>query len=769
MSLPKKSACFTLPLLLVFLAEGSAQNLSLRRGGNEFEALRPVSVPAGRNYAVVVVEFYHHGKIAPDGRNVAVASPREFVPTRILQLGPGDFCRLAFETVKGQSDYTVLYGGKSIAGPLPPWKNQDGLLLETRHYKNCNLRNFEAVRNAFENSKPYGSDYVETVMHAWNPFSLKREPFLSRYSGFLDIFKPGTYGFFTSSQDASFLLIDGKLVVAAPGRHPPVHRAFRGSRQDVKLSRGLHKFEYYHAAAGSEAVMAAAWEVEPTEEKPRAPMPLPSEVFHPESIGRLPVGPPRMTDAILVPDFDVKIAGEAPLPNNNQPLLGVSFRSVIPHALSAEGKITWDFGDGQTSNLRDADHVYLRPGLYTVKLIVRRSGRNYAIANRIEVDRPHLTFRDKQHTLEDYLQVIKGYDPHTLDAASLLQLVRAYEAEALTLESQIEDQQKKTETDPNRKPNGRITPLSSPGTVPFSRREKGIVPLMAKTASPRDLLADAVQYYWERAVETGRTAFGENSVAQGDADLLQLAEFVGPLARLKLGDAGSALAIWKGADAKIQSSALKAECKIQAADVLINDFARPAEAKPLLEAATTPLGRGKTGPVASALYRVWGDYYAATGDGDSARKSYAAAEKALGPARNFIERTAWQGAHSRSTEEYLRDKQFDRAAEELDSWLQEFPGGRIDGYLTLMSAKYWAGRQKYDAAIAQAEQLQTANPNSPYADQILFLAADCEMRSGRKDRALAALHAILTKYPGSPMVPLVKENIEILQKEGKSK
>jgi hypothetical protein len=38
------------------------------------------------------------------------------------------------------------------------------------------------------------------------------------------------------------------------------------------------------------------------------------------------------------------------------------------------------------------------------------------------------------------------------------------------------------------------------------------------------------------------------------------------------------------------------------------------------------------------------------------------------------------------------------------------------------------------------------------------------MRRGRKDRALATLHALLQKYPGSPLVPLVKENIEILEK-----
>jgi TolA-binding protein len=750
MRLPKKTACFAVLLLGTLLGESSAQTPSLRRGEHEFNVQRPVKIPEGKKYAVAVVEFYHHGEITPDGRNVAVATAKQFVPTRVLQVGPGDFCRLAFQTVKGHSEYAVLYGGKPLSEKLPEWTNREGLLLETRRFQNCNLWNFQAVRSAFESAAPYGSDYVESVMHACNPMTLRREPFLSRYSGYLDVVKPGTYGFLTASQDASFLLIDGKAVISAPGRHGPLHWALRGSRGDVKLAPGLHQFEYYHAAAGPEAVMAAAWEIDPVDVKPQHPGTIPPEAFHARAIGRLPVGPPRPAKGPLIPDFLVRIAGEVPLPDDDQPLICVSLRSLIPPALAAGGKVRWDFGDGQTGNLPDADHVYLRPGLYTVKLTVRRTGLNYEIANRIEVDRPHLTYLDKQPTFDDYLRIVEDYDPRTLDPASVLQLVRVFETRALALQYRIDEARARNEDDPNRKP----------GT--------------GKKSVPQDnLLTEGVGYYWKKAVETGKAAFAAGpvhapsaagSAAGDDRDWLALAQYIGPLARWKRGDSQSALSIWKGAFTKVRSPELKAECGINAADVLINDLVRPAEAKPLLDAAAAALKAGKTGPAVSALHRVWGDYYAATGKGDDARKSYAAAEAALVAARNFVERTARQGAHSRSAEEFLRSGQFDLAAEELSAWQQDFPGGKIDGYLTLMLAKYWAGRKKYDAAIAQADQLQTANPNSPYADQILFLAADCEMRRGRKDRALATLRSILQNYPGSPMIPLVKENISILEK-----
>ena len=88
---------------------GNAQ--SFRRGGTEFNAMRTVELGSSKSFAAVVTEFFHHGEIAPDGRNVVVAAKNQLVPCRVLQLGPGDFCRLAFQPIKGQTEYNILYGG----------------------------------------------------------------------------------------------------------------------------------------------------------------------------------------------------------------------------------------------------------------------------------------------------------------------------------------------------------------------------------------------------------------------------------------------------------------------------------------------------------------------------------------------------------------------------------------------------------------------------------------------------------------------------------
>src|SRR5574340_1755988 len=137
MSAPCKVMMSLTVAAAVALAPGKSPGAeSFRRGGTEFDAARPVSVPGGKSHSIVVTEFYHHGEIAADGRNVVVvARNQQRVPTRILQLGPGDFCRLAFQTVAGSDEYEIYYGGNPPGDAGPAWTSRDGLLLETRRFK----------------------------------------------------------------------------------------------------------------------------------------------------------------------------------------------------------------------------------------------------------------------------------------------------------------------------------------------------------------------------------------------------------------------------------------------------------------------------------------------------------------------------------------------------------------------------------------------------------------------------------------------------------
>lgn len=147
-----------LAVLGVAILAGAASAQQFRHAGTQFTTTRPLVVPVGQAPSVVVTEFFHHGQIAPGGKNVAViGKDKKPVPCRVLQLGPGDFCRLAFQAVSGQASYDIYYGGEPPT-EVPEWTTQDGLLLETREFAHCNLNSLEDVRKAFEAAKPIGAD-----------------------------------------------------------------------------------------------------------------------------------------------------------------------------------------------------------------------------------------------------------------------------------------------------------------------------------------------------------------------------------------------------------------------------------------------------------------------------------------------------------------------------------------------------------------------------------------------------------------------------------
>jgi PKD repeat protein len=752
-------ACWTL-LVLALAAARPAQGQSAEPGAARLSVTRPISFGIDKDYAVLVTQFFHHGQISPDGRNVVVfTKDRKPVPCRVLQLGPGDFCRLAFQPLAQQRNYEICYGSTpSAETDRPVWREKSGLLLETREYRQCNLNSFDSVRKAFESSTPIGSDYVDTIRHAYNPFSLKNEPFLSRYSGYFRVATGGSYGFFLSSQDCSFLVIDDKVVAEAPGRHPPLRRAIPSQRADVKLTAGMHKLEFYHAAAGPAAMMTLSWESLPADAKTRPEL-LPSAAFGAAAIGRVPAGPPSLKEGGFLPDFMVAILGDVPLPDNPLPLIGVRYVDTSSKSLSSQARLLWDFGDGQTSNEPDPNHVYLTPGLYTVKLTVTRSGRDHVAQNRVYIDQPRVLPLDKPHQLDQYLPILRGYDPQTLSAAALKQLVLAFRAKADRLLSPEPGELEAAAALP---PKPSAKGKGQPAKVERAPSAEAIKKLEVQRK------AEAAEYV-ALAVNSGKARLVAPSAAGEQGDLVELARLIGPMARNQMGDSLLAGQIWRGAGQKMTNPQWSAECQIEAADIALNDLLNRTAAKGFLEAASAKLRGPKPGPVASRLKRVWGDYYAASGDGKAARAAYEEAERVLGSARTQIERIAWQGAHSRSAEQFLKSGEYDRAAAELRAWQDEFPGDKMGGYLHLLFARYWEGRRLYAQAVTLADQLLAVSPDSPYIDQLLMLAADCEAKRGRADRALATLHALVHDYPGSPLAPQAKEKIAKLQTRAKKR
>ena len=652
--------------------------------------------------AVLVVDFFAHGGLQPGGKDVVAYSRDEPIPVRVLQTGPGDYCRIAIQPPRDKRHFTVYYGGTADArGTRLEWPPTPGLMLETRQWKPCDLNKFEDVRRAYEAAPTIGADYVPHVFHRENPFSPTPAPFLSRYTGTLQIPLAGKIQFFTSSQDCSFLLIDDHLVVAAPGAHPPQHQA--RIKGEITLTEGPHRFEYWHAAASPAACMVAAWQL-PGFDKPQL---IGVEPFHNERIGRaVPTrlerrpGPPQ-------PDFRLQIVGETPLADVDTPLVRVRFADLSLPIVSEGAKYHWDFGDGQHSTQKEPQHVYLHPGVFKVTLSLRRSDHALEVSSRVEIAQPPAV-NDPKHApdaLADYLSVLDAYDPAALDPLSLVQLVRV----------RLQSDQVTAAVAAGRTALVGDTPATAPSGLP-----------------PHD-----------------------------DASRWQIASLLGPIIRDLQLDPAAAAQWWRDAGKSIKRPDLRAACALEAADVQLTDLGHPAEAKPLLEFALTKLGDDASSQTVRA-WRLRGDLHARQGEGPAARSAYLKAQARTRSQRSPTQQSAWRGAHSRSVEAFLRDDDLDRALDQLREWQAEFPADMLDGYLTLLWARYWDQRKKPELAAALAGDLLTVNAASPYADRLLDLAARAELKLGRRERAVATWQSLVVDYPGSPLAPAVKQELEKL-------
>jgi TolA-binding protein len=555
-------------------------------------------------------------------------------------------------------------------------------------WQNCDPHELESVQKAFASSRRIGSDFVPRVSHRHNPFAVEPSPFLSRYVGEMQVPLSGRYVFFTSSQDCSFLLIDGQVVVAAPGIHRPVNVA--KIKGEVALREGPHRFEYYHAAKGNACCMVAAWQL-PGFDKPSEISP---DVFRFDRVVHAPAVDLEHRDDGYLPDFRMAVVGDLPLPEGEDAMVRVQFANAASRLAATNARYLWQFGDGQTSDQASPGHVYLHPGRYAVTLRITRANTVLETLNWVYATRQFIT-DPKQHRQDEklatYLERLESYNAASLDGAGLVQLVRAY----------LDNDQP------------------------------------------------------QRAADAARAAFAPAATAQTDESLWSLANLACPVLQNELDDPRSAAEIWYRASQRIERDAWRATCAVASADILLHDLLAPSQAKQVLDQAANRLDDAPAA-VRSRYHRVLGDWHARQGNADAARAAYKRAGKARELTYNAAERNAWRGAHSRSTEAYLRAKEFARARNELERWQRDFPNDKCDGYLSLLQMQYWIARDKHDQAIAVATDLLTVSPRSPYADQLVFQTARCEEALGRRERAIAAYQSLVIDYPGSPLVEQAK-------------
>ena len=235
----------------------------------------------------------------------------------------------------------------------PDWQPSAGLLLATYPLPpNATADSWEEMErllHAARSQAPLGCNFVEQVYHGYHIFGECRA-FVSCYEGWLGVPADGEYIFATSSDDASFLFVDGKCAVAWPGHHPAVADSRHQGR--LALAKGVRRFAYYHVNFGGDTIACAAWQ------GPRwdRVIPIAKESFAPVArFQAVPQGknaPPMMRitrlgeawcNGICLMRYGYELVGGRPSP------------------------LLWDYGDGCSAEAEKGEHIYLNPGLRVVK------------------------------------------------------------------------------------------------------------------------------------------------------------------------------------------------------------------------------------------------------------------------------------------------------------------------------------------------------------------------------------------------------------------
>jgi len=360
---------------------------------------------------VGVVTMPTAGLIAPDGRDIRVTTARgQVVPHRVLMIGPGDTARIAFALRLSSAKYYVYFGRGDLPQPGKQLDIRRGVLLETWAYPGGGIANLPRVRRVFARARRLiGRDFRDRIFLGHNPFGPQNR-LCNLFTGYLICPANGEYTFATSSRDASFLLIDGKLVVSNGGFHRPQRRASRRGR--VRLSKGLHELRLYHVSTAGDPVVMAAWRPPGA----RRLWTIPADAFAPVRRAR-PGGIQQFGRAVHV-DFLPVHAGETFTANRY--FQRYAFQAIVGGAPATRASFQWDFGDGQRAASARCEHVYLRDGLHKVTLTVTIGGRKFTRSNRIYVSRPwdRVTVPELD-AVKDHGRIVAGYDFAAADVADL--------------------------------------------------------------------------------------------------------------------------------------------------------------------------------------------------------------------------------------------------------------------------------------------------------------------------------------------------------------
>ncbi|HUU43195.1 MAG TPA: PA14 domain-containing protein, partial [Planctomycetota bacterium] len=338
---------------------------------------RTVVFPDETRAAHFEVVFPNHGLGQEPGWDVRVITDGKEVPSCVMSVTPGGATRVVFER-RGTAPHHI-YWNNPAAPPRPATPLHAGVLFQSASYDGSAVNTLGEWHARWATARTQGARYVPGIHLGHNPLG-PGENFLSRFTGWFRAPVDGDYVFATDSDDASFLLVDSRLVTQWPGAHGATGQARHVGT--IRLRAGVHRIEYLHAQSDGGLLMNAAWQPPGTPQ----PVVMPPEAFVP--VERASVGRIERRDGVFVPDFLVTNVGQAVLdPDATQYLVKMHFENLADAATLETHATRWFFGDGTTSTEVSPDHVYLKPGDYDVTLVMVRGYEELKFTAKVQVER----------------------------------------------------------------------------------------------------------------------------------------------------------------------------------------------------------------------------------------------------------------------------------------------------------------------------------------------------------------------------------------------
>jgi tetratricopeptide (TPR) repeat protein len=642
---------------------------------------------------VGVVEFHAGGLSLADGRDLRVlARGRKLLAVKILATGPGDLRRVCFPLVKEVNSYHLYYGNPK-ARATDSFSPQRGVLLASRGFKGGNVNSWRGMQGVIKGAGPsYGRGFVDRIFYGYNPFGPQTN-YVNKYVAWLKIPADGEYLFATSSDDASFMFIDGKKICEWPGWHGAIAQVRPNFSGKAQLKQGLVKLEYWHVNGALTGVAVAAW-------KPpgaKRAVTIPAAAFAPVRRGSQQSF--SLRDGELAVEIVARSAGEAFIDEQDY-LVRVNFSA----RLGSDGKLkarsySWDFGDGQSGTGAAPEHVYLLRGVYAVKLTVKLGKRKRQWTERLNIDQDlRRAIAGRREKLKAYLPALARHDLARTAPKALLRLARVYE--------KLED---------------------VAGQLRAARA------LLSRGAQVSD------KYYFQHLISAVHELRKEEHGAEGRAEAIKLL----------------AAAEERFRKSPRQQS-YRARVIRERGDVYYFYAADLEKAYNEYDKVVTRFRGLEDNIVRITKIRI-GDIHRERGKYQEAARRYQQAEKLKLTDQGGARGDARRGALPQMAENFLRRRRYEHCERMLNVWEWEYPMEKLRGYSTLLRTELELARKNYEEVVKLASVMLKVNPRTNFAGELLMNQARAHQRSRCPDKALECLRRIVEKYPESKKAPAARK------------